>query len=130
MKNSILYLTTIMIWGSTFLTIKYQLGSIDPMVSVVYRFGLPAFLLLASLGNITSARNTKNNIPIIQANAYGMAYGAVLLAGIAFFTGKEFTFTASALTGLGLVLSGNYLALKKTPLPLTGLRLIRLKRFG
>ncbi len=303
MKNSILYITTIMIWGSTFLAIKYQLGSVDPMVSVVYRFGLAAFLLLAfcrvrglklkfslkehvfmallgallfsvnywlvytselyltsgltaiifssivfmniangaiflgaalekkvilgavlgvlgiilifmpeiqcfdfsdkgllglvvgisaallaSLGNITSARNTKNNIPIIQANAYGMAYGAILLAGIAFFAGKDFTFTMSAsyigslfylavfgsiiafgayltligsigadkaaytimvvpvialvlssffesytwslsaLTGLVFVLSGNYLALKKTHLPLTGLKLMRLKR--
>lgn len=210
MKNSALYAITVMIWGSTFLAIKYQLGAVDPIVSVAYRFGLAATLLLifcrirnlnlkfsikehllmailgillfsinywlvytaelyltsglvaiifssivfmniangflflgaalnkkviagavfgivgialifmpeiqsfhlsdqgmlglilglsavilASLGNITSAYNTKNNIPVIQANAFGMAYGAVLLAVIAFVLDKEFTFTLS-----------------------------------
>lgn len=52
-------------------------------------------VLLASFGNITSARNTKNNIPVIQANAFGMGYGAVLLALIAVSSGKEFSFVVS-----------------------------------
>jgi drug/metabolite transporter (DMT)-like permease len=210
MKNIILYLITILVWGSTWLAIKYQLGVVDPMVSVVYRFALSSILLmlfccikglslkfslkehffmallgtllfsvnywlvyvaevyvtsglvavlfssivflniangsfflgtavekkmvagaalgivgiilifmpeiqsfdlsdkglfglfigfvsvlLASFGNITSARNTKNKIPVIQANAFGMGYGALLLTVIALFMGKEFTFTAS-----------------------------------
>ena len=210
MKNIILYLITIVVWGSTWLAIKYQLGVVDPMVSVVYRFALSSVLLmlfcrikglslkfslrehffmallgallfsvnywlvyvaevyvtsglvavlfssivflniangsfflgtavekkmvagallgilgitlifmpeirsfdlsdkglfglfigfisvlLASFGNITSARNTKNKIPVIQANAFGMGYGAILLFIIALFMGKEFTFTAS-----------------------------------
>jgi len=210
MRNIILYIITIIIWGSTWLAIKYQLGSVDPMVSVVYRFGLAAALLmffcyvkklnlrfslkehlfmallgillfsvnywlvyvaelyltsglvavlfssivfmniangsiflgaalekkmiagavlgiigiimifkpeiasfdisdkgvfglsigfisvlLASFGNITSARNTKHHIPILQANAFGMGYGAILLAVIAVISGKEFSFTAS-----------------------------------
>lgn len=210
MKNIILYLITILVWGSTWLAIKYQLGVVDPMVSVVYRFALSSVLLmlfcrikgltlkfslkehsfmallgillfsvnywlvyvaevyvtsglvavlfssivflnivngsfflgtviekkmvagatlgivgiilifmpeiqsfdfsdkglfgliigfvsvlLASFGNITSARNTKNKIPVIQANAFGMGYGALLLIIIALFMGKEFTFTAS-----------------------------------
>ena len=210
MKNITLYIITVIVWGSTFLAIKYQLGSVDPMVSVVYRFGLAAALLmlfcyarglklkfsleehlfmallgillfsinywfvyvaelyvtsgvvavifssivfmniangaiflgapvekkmiagavlgiigiimifmpeiesfdlsdkglfglsivflsvlLASFGNITSARNTKNKIPIIQANAFGMGYGTILLAVIAVLLGKEFTFTVS-----------------------------------
>ncbi len=210
MKNIILYIITISVWGSTFLAIKYQLGVVDPMVSVIYRFGLAAFLLtlfcyfrglnlkfsvkehsfmallgillfsinywfvyvaelyvtsgvvavmfssivfmniangtiflktavekrmiagailgiigivlifmpeiksfdlsdkgifglaivflsvlLASFGNIVSARNTKNSIPVIQANAFGMAYGTVFLALVAMIAGKEFTFTFS-----------------------------------
>ncbi len=45
MKNIILYIITISVWGSTFLAIKYQLGVVDPMVSVIYRFGLAAVLL-------------------------------------------------------------------------------------
>jgi drug/metabolite transporter (DMT)-like permease len=52
-------------------------------------------VFLASLGNVTSARNTKNDIPVIQANAYGMAYGAILMALIAIITGKEFSFMVS-----------------------------------
>ena len=210
MKNIILYIITVIVWGSTWLAIKYQLGSVDPMVSVVYRFGLAAALLiffcylrglnlkfslkehlfmallgallfsvnywlvyvaelyltsglvavlfssivfmniangsfflgttvekkmiagavlgiigiimifmpeikafdlsdkgvfglsigfisviLASFGNITSARNTKHNIPVIQANAFGMGYGTILMAAIALFSGKEFSFVVS-----------------------------------
>ncbi len=210
MKNIILYIITIIVWGSTWLAIKYQLGSVDPMVSVVYRFGLATALLLffchlrglnlkfslkehlfmallgillfsvnywlvyvaelyltsglvavlfssivfmniangsvflgtavekkmvsgavlgiigiimifmpeiktfdlsdrgvfglsigfisvllASFGNITSARNTKKNIPVIQANAFGMGYGTILMAGIAICSGKEFSFVVS-----------------------------------
>ena len=34
---------------------------------------------LASLGNIASARNQHNGIPVIEANTYGMTYGALLL---------------------------------------------------
>lgn len=210
MKNIVLYITTVLVWGSTWLAIKYQLGTVDPMVSVVYRFGLAAVLLmffcyvkdlklkfsikehlfmalfgvllfsvnywlvyvaelyltsglvavvfsslvfmniangslflgapvekkmiagaalgiigiiiiflpeieafefsdkgtfglliglisvfLASLGNIMSARNTKNNIPIIQANAFGMAYGTLLLALITLLSGRDFSFMVS-----------------------------------
>lgn len=210
METIVLYIVTILIWGSTWLAIKYQLGSVDPMVSVVYRFALSSVLLmlfcrvkglnlkfslkehlymallgsllfsvnywlvyvaeiyltsglvavlfssivflnmangsiflgmvierkmvagailgiigitvifmpevqsfdladkglmgifigfisvlLASFGNITSARNTRHHIPVIQANAFGMGYGAILLMLIALFAGKEFTFTFS-----------------------------------
>jgi drug/metabolite transporter (DMT)-like permease len=42
-----LFLTTVMIWGSTWLAIKYQLGVVAPEVSVAYRFGLAAALLAA-----------------------------------------------------------------------------------
>ncbi len=211
MKNIMLYIVTVIVWGSTWLAIKFQLGSVDPMVSVVYRFGLAALLLimfcyfrglnlkfsirdhffmallgillfsmnywlvyiaethltsgivavvfssivfmniangsiflgspvekrmvlgalvgiigigfifmpeietfdlsdkgifglticlvsvlLASFGNITSARNTKNNIPVIQANAFGMGYGALVLGMVALGFGKEFTFLTTA----------------------------------
>jgi len=134
MKNLLFYTATVFIWGSTWIAIKMQLGVVDPVVSVAYRFSLAAVLfstilvmnvvnsalflkkpierkvilaglmgligivlvflpeisafsldnhgirgvllcigatLLASLGNITSAYNQKNNnLPIIQTNAY------------------------------------------------------------
>ena len=46
----------------------------------------------ASLGNITSARNQMEGIPVIQANAWGMSYGTLLMIVAAVLTGKEFTF--------------------------------------
>lgn len=42
-----LYTTTVLIWGSTWLVIKFQLGDVDPLVSVVYRFSLASILLFA-----------------------------------------------------------------------------------
>ncbi|MBT8362886.1 MAG: DMT family transporter [Deltaproteobacteria bacterium] len=210
MKNKLFYLITVLIWGSTWLGIKLQLGVVEPMVSVVYRFGLAALILLiwcwvkrmnmrfgwrehgfmllqgvllfgfnyllfyeaellvtsglaavifstilamniingaiflgsavdkkvviggilgligivlvfrpeissfsfdnngmkgiilcifatllASLGNITSARNQKNKLPIIQSNAYDMAYGALILFIVSLASGKAFIFDYS-----------------------------------
>ena len=206
-RNLALYALTVFIWGSTWLGIKFQLGYVDPLVSVVYRFCLAAVLLLvfcfarglqmrfsagdhafmalqgaclfainywlfylaevnltsgivavtfstivfwniingylllrtpisprvvlgaafgtigiamvfwpelaafnladdgfqglvlslaatllASFGNILSARNQKHGLPVIQTNAYGMAYGALLMALVALAAGKPFTF--------------------------------------
>lgn len=208
MKDSLLYVLTIIIWGSTWIGIKFQLGTVDPMVSVVYRFALSSVILLvfcklrglslkfsfkdhgfmallglllfsvnywlvyvaevyltsglvavlfssivflniangalflgapverkmvvgaavgivgiglifmheiesfdltdknllgiafgfssvllASLGNITSARNSRADIPVIQANAFGMGYGALALAILAISLGKSFDFS-------------------------------------
>ena len=160
MKNGLFYLVTVLIWGSTWLGIKMQLGVVDPMVSVTYRFALASMLLLswcavrkmnmrftlhehgfmvlqgvllfgfnylffykaelyitsglaavlfsfdnngvrgvalcilatlfASWGNITSARNQKKRLPIIQSNAYGMGYGALIMCTVAFLSDKTF----------------------------------------
>src|SRR5579863_1334999 len=47
LNNITLYLITTMIWGSTWLVIKFQLGQVSPVVSVVWRFGLAALMLAA-----------------------------------------------------------------------------------
>ncbi|MCH2266399.1 MAG: DMT family transporter [SAR324 cluster bacterium] len=206
-QNVLLYVVTVLIWGSSWLAIKYQLGSVDPMVSVAYRFllasgiswlycrlsrrlmhfslrdhafmflqgaslfalnywlfyvseltltsGLAAVIFstivvmnllngaiflknrleirviagafigllgimlvfwpevtdfesgsenlfaaalavlatfLASIGNIASARNQRAGIPVVQANTFGMTYGALLMLGLSWATGREFTF--------------------------------------
>ncbi len=210
MKNTLFYLVTVFIWGSTWIGIKLQLGIVDPMVSVTYRFGIAATLLiiwcklarlnmrysfkehcwmalqgvllfgfnylffymaelhvtsglaavlfstillmnmvngalflrqpidgrvvaggllglvgiilvfrqeitsfsldnngfigvlfcllatlLASLGNITSANNQKNSLPIVQSNAYGMGYGTLVMLFVAIISGKSFGFDFS-----------------------------------
>lgn len=47
---------------------------------------------IASLGNITSARNQKAGIPVIPSNAFGMTYGAVAMFVIALISGKTISF--------------------------------------
>jgi len=46
----------------------------------------------ASIGNIISARNQKNGIPVIQTNAWGMGYGALVMAIYAVFSGASFNY--------------------------------------
>ena len=50
MKNLLFYLMTVLIWGSTWIGIKLQLGVVDPMASVAYRFSLASLMLLAWCG--------------------------------------------------------------------------------
>ena len=203
----LLYGSTVLIWGTTWLAIKFQLGRVDPMVSVLYRFIAAAMILMvycklndlrmrfqlkdhvfmalqglvlfsvnywiiylasvhltsglvavifssivfmnmvngallmgspirlsvvvgggvgivgivfvfwpeisvfslsdkaaigvllaavstfmASLGNIISARHQKYDLPVIQTNAYGMAYGAVIMGIITIVRSREFGF--------------------------------------
>jgi len=47
MTDALLYAATVLFWGTSWLAIKYQLGVVAPEVSVVYRFGLSAVLMLA-----------------------------------------------------------------------------------
>ena len=42
-----LYAACVLIWGSTWLVITFQLGVVPPSVSVVWRFALSAVILLA-----------------------------------------------------------------------------------
>jgi len=221
LSNTLLYLITVFIWGSTWLAITFQLGQVDPALSITYRFGLAAVLLLlysawrrlslrfnlrqhafvalqglllfslnyiliylaeqyltsgmvaiifsmvvflnvlfaalllgdptqprvlagafigllglamvfwpelsqfsldntralglllagggalsASLGNITSARNQRHGLPVIQVNALGMAYGTLFMALLVLLRGAPLRFELSA----GYVASLLYLA--------------------
>ena len=63
-----------------------------------WRLGLllsAAAVLSASVGNILSARNQRAGLPVVQTNAYGMAYGAALTLVIAVVRGVPFTFDPS-----------------------------------
>ncbi len=208
MSNGFLYLITVVIWGSTWIAINYQLGDVAPEASVSYRFALAALILFvfakvkqlplsfsfkqhglfaafgiclfglnylllytaqqhinsaltciafstlmlmniantkifyktkitkqvylggafgllgivtlfwpqltdvelgaatflglalcllgtfsASIGNMLSIKNQKNNVPIVQANAWGMLYGAIFTALIVVIQGKQFSFS-------------------------------------
>lgn len=43
--NILLYITTVCVWGSTWLAITYQLGSIPIELSIFYRFGFASLLV-------------------------------------------------------------------------------------
>ena len=45
MNNTFLYVITVLIWGSTWLAIEFQLGVVEPEVSIVYRYALAAIVL-------------------------------------------------------------------------------------
>ena len=76
--------------------------------------------VLASLGNMISARNQQRGLPVLQVNAYGMAYGAAFMFLYAWWTDLPFNWDSSAhyissllyLSVLGSVIAfGTYLTL-------------------
>ncbi|MBU9558309.1 DMT family transporter [Burkholderia multivorans] len=47
--NLSLYIVTVLIWGTTWIAIKWQLGSVPPPVSIAWRFWLAAAVMFALL---------------------------------------------------------------------------------
>ncbi|WP_456459090.1 DMT family transporter [Reichenbachiella sp.] len=105
---------TILIFSNEFLGLTFSqetiVGTIITVLSVI----------IASLGNITSARNSASNIPVIQANAYGMLYGGIWMGLLALILERPFSFDPSAtyivsllyLTVFGSIIAfGTYLTL-------------------
>lgn len=45
--SAFLYVSTVLIWGSTWIAITFQLGTVDPLASVIYRMALASGLLFA-----------------------------------------------------------------------------------
>lgn len=57
----------------------------------------------ASIGNILSARNQQNNLPVVQTNAWGMTYGSLFMGIYALFHGVPFNYEATFSYSLSLV---------------------------
>jgi drug/metabolite transporter (DMT)-like permease len=51
--------------------------------------------LMASTGNMLSQAAQSRKLPVVQANAWGMLYGAILTGIISLVRGHEFTFDAT-----------------------------------
>lgn len=58
--------------------------------------------LLASFGNMVSQRAQRLKLPVIQSNAWGMFYGALLTAAYSFASGYEFNFEWTVSYGIAL----------------------------
>lgn len=84
MSNLALYLTSVLIWGSTWLAITFQYGKVAPEVSVAYRFALAALLLAAwCLGRGLKLRFTAREhgwLALQGALMFGINYVCVYLA--------------------------------------------------
>ena len=88
----------------TFLLFRQELVGLDynqlPMFHLILCF---TSVVVASLGNITSARNQSKGLPVIQTNAFGMLYGGIVIGLVAFITGTPVTFDTSTSYLLSLV---------------------------
>ena len=64
MSNTFLYVITVLIWGSTWIAINYQLGDVPTEASIVYRFGLAALILFAycRFKNLSLTFNIKQHL--------------------------------------------------------------------
>jgi len=66
-----------------------DLGEFDRSAAAWTGVGLAVFAaIVASGGNLLSARVQRRGLPIVQANAWGMSYGALAMALYALATGK------------------------------------------
>lgn len=74
MSDLALYVITVLIWGSTWFAIEFQLGSVDPAVSIVYRYALGAALLM---GWVAARR--------LPMRFSGAAHGWFALLGLCLF---------------------------------------------
>ena len=84
---------------------EVQQVSLDDRIIIGALFSLTG-ALLASFGNMASQAAQIRKIPVMQANAWGMLYGAILNGGLALAQGKTFNFDPSP----GYVISLAFLA--------------------
>lgn len=87
MTNAVLYALAVVIWGSTWLAIKFQLGTVSPLVSVVWRFAIAAAITLM----IAWAR--RNTLRFSLHQHFSIAVAGVPLFGLSYlcvYAGEQF----------------------------------------
>ena len=90
------------------LTFWHELFNLGSSLENVFGIALSLVgTVCASFGNMIFARLRKDEMPIVQGNAFGMLYGTVVLFAYACFSGGKFSFDASP----SYILSLLYLAL-------------------
>ena len=79
-----LYISTVVIWGSTWIAITYQLGNVDPIASVIYRMALASLLLftLCLWRKIPLRLNAKNHqfIALQGICLFGINYWSIYIS--------------------------------------------------
>lgn len=84
MPNWLLFVVPSCIWGSTWLVIKYQYGVVAPEVSVAYRFGIAALILIAwciaSRESLRFSRGAHLSFALLGMLQFALNYVFVYLA--------------------------------------------------
>lgn len=75
MQVIFLYATAVLIWGSTWIAITFQLGSVAEEISVAYRFGFASIALFA----YAAVTGRRTRIPL-------ESYGQVVLMGVLMYS--------------------------------------------
>ncbi len=95
MSNRMLYVITVLIWGSTWLAIEYQLGVVPPEISVVYRFSGAAALLFGW----SRVRGLPLRFPL-RVHGWFVLLGLLLFCLNYVFTYRAQVYITSALTAI------------------------------
>jgi len=80
MNNTLLYIITVVIWGTTWIAINYQLGDVAVEASITYRFGLAAIVLFV----FCYIKKLPVKFSIAQHGIF-LAFGVTLFGGNYFF---------------------------------------------
>jgi len=102
MLDVLLYATTVLIWGASWLAIKYQIGVVAPEVSLVYRFGLAAVMMMV----LSVAARRPMRFPL-RAHARMAALGLFLFSTnyVFIYLGSQHLTSGLVAGTLGLVLA-------------------------
>jgi len=75
MKNILLYISTVLVWGSTWIVIEFQLGEVDVAASVAYRFMISAALMwiYCLLAKVSLKFSLKNHLYIVLLAAFNFS---------------------------------------------------------
>jgi drug/metabolite transporter (DMT)-like permease len=96
MVNTLLYIATVIIWGSTWYAIDYQLGVVDPSVSLAYRF-----LIAAALAFAWCVLTRRTLAFSLRTHGYFLLLGAFLF-GLNYLSAYQAQFyISSALNAIG-----------------------------
>ncbi|NQU84665.1 MAG: EamA family transporter [Mariniphaga sp.] len=100
--------------GGTFLLFKNEFKNFSlTSEDIIVLFFCLGGLVTASLGNIISAYSQKKKIPVIQANAFGMTYGGIMMFIAALILNKPIAIETSSgylISLLYLVIFGSIIA--------------------
>ena len=123
MGNWVLYGATVLIWGSSWLGIKFQLGLVAPEVSVAYRFVIAAALLLgiclASGRSLRFSGRTHMFLALQGVPMFSINYMIFYVASD-YLTSGLVAVTFSSIVAMNIVLGALFLGLPIRPRAVLG----------